>query len=146
MPKNCPETRQFYKVLLEIPTRWMDNDLYGHVNNTVYYSYFDTAINTYLVDIGKFNIFTDKIIGVCAESHCTFLKPIHFPDQLEVGINVSYLGSKSVRYELALFCLGQTRAVAKGWFVHVFVNRKHMETVKIPKKIRTALLKLQKTK
>ena len=143
MPHTSPENRKSYVKFVKIPTRWIDNDLYGHVNNTVFYSYFDTAINTYLIKFGNLNIHSGDIIGVCAESHCSYLKAVHFPQELEVGIRVNGLSEKSVRYELGLFNFNTSKAAAQGWFVHVFVDRRNMKPVKIPNKIKTALMKLE---
>lgn len=123
---------------LTIPTRWKDNDIYGHVNNVEYYSYFDTVINQFLVSAGGLDIHAGETIGVCAESHCRFLAAVAFPDPVEAGLRVGRLGNSSVRYEIGLFNQ-EGRALAEGWFVHVFVDRGERRPATIPPGIRGAL-------
>jgi len=127
---------------LAIATRWMDNDLYGHVNNVIYYSYFDTVINEYLIRAGRLDIHDGAVIGVCAESHCNFRDSFSFPETVEAGLRVGHLGRRSVRYEIGLFKQGRDEAAAVGHFVHVFVDRAAMTPVAIPEPIRTALARL----
>lgn len=134
--------RAEYPHLLALPTRWMDNDVYGHVNNALYYGFFDTAINQYLIAEGGLNITADSVIGFAAESHCQYLQPLAFPEVLEVGLRVGQLGNSSVRYELAIFKQSETFAAAVGYFVHVFVNRETQRPVPVPAKIRGALERL----
>jgi acyl-CoA thioester hydrolase len=131
-----------YPHFLALPTRWMDNDVYGHVNNALYYGFFDTAINRYLIAEGGLNITADQVIGFAAESHCQYLQPLAFPEVLEVGLRVGHLGNSSVRYELAIFKQTETFAAAAGYFVHVFVNRQTQRPVQIPATIRSALERL----
>jgi acyl-CoA thioester hydrolase len=121
----------------------MDNDIYGHVNNVVYYSYFDTVINDYLIRAGGLDIHGGPVIGICAESHCRFRAAFAFPDWVEAGLRVAHLGRTSVRYEIGLFQEGADAAAAVGHFVHVFVNRADMRPVPIPEPIREALARLQ---
>jgi acyl-CoA thioester hydrolase len=123
-----------------IPTRWKDNDVYGHVNNVEYYSFFDTIINEYLIRAGGLDILTGPAIGLCAESHCAFTAALAFPEPVGAGLCVSRLGTSSVRYEIGLFG-GEdgTTAAATGWFVHVFVDRATRRPVPIPDRIRSAL-------
>lgn len=131
-----------YPHFLTIPTRWMDNDIYGHVNNVVYYSYFDTVINAYLIRAGGLDIQDGTVIGVCAESACRYHEGFTFPEPVEAGLRVAHLGSRAVRYEIGLFKAGAEEASAEGHFVHVFVARKDMKPVAIPESIRTALEQL----
>src|SRR5690606_28356651 len=125
-------------------TRWKDNDIYGHVNNVEYYSYFDTVINQYLITEGGLDIHRGGTIGVCAESHCRFLAAVAFPDPVEAGLRVGHLGNSSVRYEIGLFD-SDGNHLAEGWFVHVFVDRETREPAGIPDPIRSALDKLEVT-
>ena len=125
-----------------IATRWMDNDLYGHVNNVVYYSYFDTIINEYLIREAGLDIQAGAVIGVCAESSCRFKAAFSFPEAIHCGLRVVQLGKRSVRYEIGLFKAGAATAAAEGSFVHVFVERRTMRPVEIPGGLRAALEKL----
>ena len=126
-----------------IPTRWHDNDVYGHVNNVDYYAFFDTAINTWLIGEGGLDIHDGEVIGLCAESHCQFKGAIAFPDTIDVGLRVGKLGRSSVRYELELGRAGEPGALAEGWFVHVFVDRETRRPVEIPPQLRGCLERLQ---
>jgi acyl-CoA thioester hydrolase len=137
-------TRDDYPYLLEIQTRWNDNDVYGHVNNVEYYGYFDTVINHWLITEGGLDIDgRGEAIGVCAESHCNYHEGLSFPDKIEAGLRVSRLGNSSVRYEIAIFRAGEHRAGAEGWFVHVFVDPASREPVPIPERIRASLRRLE---
>jgi acyl-CoA thioester hydrolase len=120
----------------------MDNDVYGHVNNALYYAFFDTAINEYLISEGGLDIREGVVIGLAVETHCRFLRPVAFPAALEVGLRVGKLGTSSVRYELAVFTGGEELAAADGYFVHVFVDRERRTPVAIPPAIRAALERL----
>jgi acyl-CoA thioester hydrolase len=142
MAEQTPETRARYPHFLAIPTRWMDNDIYGHVNNVVYYSYFDTVINEYLIGAGGLDIHDSAVVGVCAESHCKFRASLTFPETVEAGLRVGRLGRSSVRYEIGLFKQGRDEAAAEGHFVHVFVERTAMTPVAIPAGIKAALERL----
>jgi acyl-CoA thioester hydrolase len=126
-----------------IQTRWKDNDVYGHVNNVEYYSYFDTAINAWLIREGGLDIEHGEIIGLCVESHCEFKAALTFPEVIEVGLRVGKLGNSSVRYELGIFREGGGEVTAEGHFVHVFVERETRRPVAIPPRLRTALERLQ---
>jgi acyl-CoA thioester hydrolase len=139
MSERQPETRGNYRHFLAIPTRWMDNDIYGHVNNVVYYSYFDTVINEYLIRAGGLDIHESAVIGVCAESSCRFRASFCFPETVEAGLRVARLGNRAVTYEIGLFQAGGEEAAAEGSFVHVFVERASMKAVAIPETIRKAL-------
>jgi len=129
--------------LLTIPTRWKDNDVYGHVNNVEYYSFFDTVINRWLITQGGLDITDGDVIGVCAESHCTYRDGFSFPEDVEAGLRVGTLGTSSVRYEIELFATGTEEPSAQGWFVHVFVDAKTRRPVPIPDGLRNCLEMLQ---
>jgi acyl-CoA thioester hydrolase len=125
-----------------IPTRWADNDVYGHVNNVEYYAFFDTVINAWLIAEGGLDIDGGDVIGLCAESHCAFTAPLAFPETVVAGLRVAHVGRSSVRYEIGLF--GEDgAAAASGWFVHVFVDRASRRPVAIPDRLRAALAALQ---
>ena len=133
-------TRHDYPHRLAIPTRWKDNDVYGHVNNVEYYSYFDTVINTWLIREGGLDIHGGGVIGLCAESHCTFRGPLAFPESVDAGLRVGHLGRSSVKYEIGLFSESSDEPAAEGWFVHVFVDRATRRPVKeLPAKLRACL-------
>ena len=121
--KPLPQSRSGYRQFISIATRWMDNDVYGHVNNVNYYSFFDTAVNRHLIDQGVLDIQKSDLIGLVVETHCNYFAPIAFPQTIEVGLRVAKVGSSSVRYEIALFAQDSDQAVAQGHFVHVYVNR-----------------------
>ncbi len=142
MPSPTPQQKRDYPHRLPIPTRWMDNDIYGHVNNVVYYSYFDTVINRFLIDEGGLDIQAGAVIGLCVESRCAYLRALAFPDALEAGLRVAHLGRSSVRYEVAIFTAGDDAAAAQGDFVHVFVDRATRRPVELPAGLRAALARL----
>jgi acyl-CoA thioester hydrolase len=135
--------RSAFPHLMTIQTRWKDNDVYGHVNNVEYYSFFDTAINAWLIAEGGLDIEHGDVIGLCAESHCTYSGPISFPEAIEVGLRIGKLGRSSVRYELAIFTADALEPVASGWFVHVFVDRAERRPVALEGQLREALARLQ---
>ncbi len=135
-------TRAQYPYLSTSATRWMDNDVYGHVNNALYYGFFDTAINQYLIAEGGLDILNGEVMAFTAESHCQYLRALAFPEVLEIGLRVGKLGNSSVRYELAIFQDGEEYAAASGFFVHVFVNGETRRPVAMPEKIRAALQRL----
>ncbi len=134
-----PDGRDDYRKYLTITTRWMDNDVYGHINNVQYYSYFDTAVNRYLIDAGVLDIYAAETIGLVVETHCNFFSSAAFPDDIEAGIRVAHLGRSSVRYEIGLFVAGGAEAIAQGHFVHVYVDRESQQPVEIPQALRAAL-------
>jgi acyl-CoA thioester hydrolase len=140
--KSGPGLRAAYKHFLDIPTRWMDNDVYGHVNNVIYYSYFDTVINRYLIDDGGLDIQSATVIGITPETMCRFYRSFTYPETVEAGLRVGHLGSRSVRYEVGLFGRGEDTARAEGHFVHVFVDRATQRPVTIPGPIRAALQRI----
>ncbi len=136
--------RDDYRSFLTIPTRWMDNDAYGHVNNVAYYSYFDTAVNEHLIRAGNLDIERDPVVGYVVETACKFDAPLAFPEVLEVGLRVVKLGNSSVVYEIGLFRKGEDRAAAQGRFVHVWVERATQRPSRVPDKIRHALAPLMR--
>lgn len=140
--EKIPETRAAYPHILPIQTRWMDNDIYGHVNNVTYYSYFDTVVNSYLIDVGGLDIHDGTVVGFAVETTCRFFKPVAFPEKLAAGLRVGKLGNSSVRYEIAIFKDGEDTAAAAGHFVHVFVDRRTDRPTPVPAAIRAALEKL----
>jgi len=135
-------TRNHYPHFLPIPTRWMDNDIYGHVNNVVYYSYFDTVVNEYLIRAGGLDIHAGGIIGIAVETSCSFFASLEFPETIDAGLAVLHLGNSSVRYDIGLFSERRETVAAAGEFVHVFVDRASRKPVPIPGSIRSALEKL----
>jgi acyl-CoA thioester hydrolase len=140
--KPSPETRSAYRAFRPITTRWMDNDVYGHVNNVVYYSWFDTAVNAWLIEQGVLDIHGGGTIGLVIETQCNYFVPLAFPQAIDAGIRVGHLGTSSVRYEVGLFAQGEPSAAAQGHFVHVYVDRLTRRPVPLPSSLRTALLQL----
>ncbi len=136
------ERRADYPHLLDLATRWRDNDAYAHVNNAVYYEYFDTIINRYLIGEGGLDLGKSEAIGLCVESHCNYLESIAFPDALQAGLRVGKLGSSSVRYEVAIFHADRQAPSALGHFVHVFVDRQTQRPTPIAGRMRDALARL----
>ena len=132
-------TRADFRHFESITTRWKDNDVYGHINNVEYYSYFDTVINGYLIRAGGLDIHRGPVIGLCVESHCRFDAPLAFPGEIDAGLRVVRFGRSSVRYEIGLFASGADAAAALGWFVHVFVSRETRRPEPLPEGVRTAL-------
>ena len=137
--RPVPPRRAAYPHFLAIRTRWMDNDVYGHNNNVVYYSFFDTVVNQYLVTAGGLDIEKSPVIGLVVETLCRFFKPLAFPDALEAGLRVGRLGGSSVRYEIAIFRQGEDDAAAAGHFIHVYVDRATRRPVPVPEAMRRAL-------
>jgi acyl-CoA thioester hydrolase len=134
--------RGAYRHLRDIPTRWNDNDVYGHVNNVEYYAFFDTVINAWLIEEGGLDIHRGETIGLCVESHCAFLASFAFPETIEAGLRVGTLGRSSVRCEIGLFRPGVEEPAASGWFVHVFVDRASRRPVEIEGRLRSSLERL----
>ena len=132
-------TRADYPVVYPITTRWSDNDIYGHINNVVYYSYFDTVANNYLIEEGGMQIPDDPVVGYVVNSGCNYLSSIAHPDAIEGGLRVEKLGNSSVRYGIGIFKVGEDTPAAYGHFVHVFVERAANKSVPIPDSIRAAL-------
>lgn len=131
--------RDQYAFIFPIQTRWADNDIYGHVNNVTYYSYFDTAANALLIQKADFDIHQSPIIGLVVNSSCDFFQELTYPEIIEVGVAISKIGNASLTYDLAIFKQGQSQASAQGQFVHVFVSRKTKKSTPIPQDMRDAL-------
>lgn len=142
MERPVPFKRADFPHLLDITTRWMDNDVYGHINNVVYYSFFDTVVARYLIDNGALDIEKGDVIGLVVETKCNYFKPVAFPDTVRAGLRVAHLGNSSVRYEIALFRNDETEAAAQGHFVHVYVDRVTNRPVTLPEGYLKALKKL----
>lgn len=134
--------RSAFPHFLALPTRWMDNDSYGHVNNVNYYSFFDTAVNRYLIDQGVLDIRTDTTVGLVVETGCSYFSSISFPDTVHAGVRVAKLGNSSVRYEIALYRNDEPLPSAAGHFVHVYVDRGANRPTPIPTAVRAALARL----
>lgn len=130
--RPTPASRADYRVFREITTRWMDNDAYGHVNNVVYYSWFDTAVNAYLIERGVLDIERGETIGLVIETQCNYFEPLAFPQNIEAGIRVARIGSSSVRYEVGLFARDKPLCAARGHFVHVYVDRSTRRPAALP--------------
>lgn len=126
----------------DITTRWMDNDVYGHVNNVVYYSFFDTVVAEYLVAQGALDFIKGSTIGFVVETKCSYFAPVAFPDRVRAGLRVAHLGTSSVRYEIGIFRNDETTAAAQGYFVHVYVDRVTNRPIPLPDRFKTALAKL----
>jgi acyl-CoA thioester hydrolase len=141
--KPQPEPRGNYKAFRAIGTRWMDNDAYGHVNNVVYYSWFDTAVNAHLIEQGALDIQHGATIGLVVETQCNYFASVEFPQAVEAGLRVAHMGKSSVRYEIGLFAQGEPMTVAKGHFVHVYVDRQTRRPVALPPKLKSVLEALQ---
>ena len=141
--KPTIKTREQYHFLFPIQTRWADNDMYGHVNNVTYYSYFDTAANALLIQKAAFDLRNSKIIGLVVDSACSFLQELSYPEIIEVGVAIKKIGTTSLTYDLAIFKQGQNDASAQGHFVHVFVDRETRKSIPIPVEMRDALTKFQ---
>jgi acyl-CoA thioester hydrolase len=139
MPRPAASRRADYRFFSTIPTRWHDNDIYGHVNNVLYYSFFDTAIAHLLMQEGGLDPWRGDVVGVAVETGCRFHRSFAFPDLIHAGLRVGHLGTSSVRYEIGLFRNEDDEASAEGHFVHVFVDRPTQRPVAIPDRIRAAL-------
>ncbi|MFZ6692537.1 acyl-CoA thioesterase [Undibacterium sp. SXout20W] len=138
------KTRGQFKHFLPITTRWMDNDAYGHVNNVVYYSWFDTVVNEFLISHGALDIENSPVIGLVIETQCNYFASVAFPGTIEAGLAVSKLGNSSVRYELGIFKGDELQASAQGHFVHVYVDREHRRPATIPDAMRQLLISIQR--
>ncbi len=145
MARTPPPRLDAYPYVIRLQTRWMDNDLYGHVNNVVYYSYFDTLIADFLMNEADFDPFTAAVIGVAVETGCRFHASIRYPDRIDAGLRIGHLGTSSVRYEIGLFKEGVPEAAAAdGHFVHVFVERATQKPRAIPAPVRRAMQAIQR--
>jgi acyl-CoA thioester hydrolase len=123
MTRPQPDARPAYARFVPLTTRWMDNDVYGHLNNVVYYSLFDTAVNRLLIEAGALDIHGGEVIGLVVETHCNFFESLAFPQKIDAGVRVAQQGRSSVRYEIGLFAEGSEVCAARGHFVHVYVDR-----------------------
>jgi acyl-CoA thioester hydrolase len=143
---DCPERqrpiRSDFRRFTDVSTRWHDNDVYGHVNNAIYYMWFDTAVSRYAMDFSLLDPKTSQVIGIVVENGCRFLAQIVFPDAVTIGLKVTHLGRSSVRYALGVFRNEEDTAAAEGHFVHVYVDRQTMRPVQIPGPTRAALRKI----
>jgi len=136
-------TRADYRHFQAIPTRWMDNDVYGHVNNVHYYSFFDTAVNQFLIERGVLDIHHGQVVGFVVETACSYFRPVAFPDCVHAGIRVMHIGNTSVRYEIGLFRNSETDIAAAGSFTHVYVDRASSKPTPVPAAVRAVLANLQ---
>jgi acyl-CoA thioester hydrolase len=139
------ESAERYRYFLPITTRWMDNDVYGHINNVTYYSYFDTVANHFLIQEGGLDIHASPVIGLVVESKCSYRAPLAYPDRLRAGLRVDKLGSRSVTYGIGIFKEGEAQAAAHGYFVRVFVDRATRKAVAMPERLREALARISVT-
>jgi acyl-CoA thioester hydrolase len=137
--KPQPEPRTAYRAFRTISTRWMDNDAYGHVNNVVYYSWFDTVVNAHLIEQGALDVQHGATIGLVIETRCNYFSPVEFPQTVEAGLRVAHIGRSSVRYEVGLFVQGQPLTAAKGHFVHVYVDREARRPCHLPPRLKSVL-------
>lgn len=137
--RPAPQARSAYRVFRCIATRWADNDMYGHVNNVVYYGWFDTAVNAHLIEQGVLDIHAGQTIGLVVETRCNYFAPLAFPQTVEAGIRVARLGGSSVCYELGLFAQGAPLTAAAGHFIHVYVDRASRRPVPLPPALRAVL-------
>lgn len=135
-PKIAVHTRDDYRLFRSVPTRWADNDVYGHVNNVVYYSWFDTAVNALLIEQGALDIHHGTTVGFVVETHCNYFAALAYPQTVDVGLRVAHIGVSSVRYEIGLFAEGADSAAAQGHLVHVYVNRLSGRPVPLPATLR----------
>ena len=142
MSRTPLKGREAYAAWREIGTRWADDDAYGHVNNTVYYQWFDTAVNAWLIEAGLLDVAAGDPIGLVVETGCRYARPLSFPEPVEVGLAVERLGGSSVRYRLGVFGRGDAEAAAEGYFVHVYVGRESRRPVPLPEEWRERLAAL----
>ena len=140
-PASRPQARprSDFRVFRAIGTRWADNDVYGHVNNVVYYSWFDTAVNAHLIEQGALDIHAGLVIGLVIETQCNYFAPLAFPQTVHAGLRVAHLGTSSVRYEVGLFAEDSDTAAACGHFVHVYVDRETRRPVHLPDNLKKTL-------
>lgn len=144
MAERAPRlSRADFRVFRAIPTRWHDNDVFGHVNNVVYYGWFDTAVNAWLVERGFLDPATSETVGLVVETGCTYFESVAFPETVEAGIAVERLGTSSVTYRIGIFREGGEQAAAQGRFTHVYVARATQRPVPIPAELRAALERMQ---
>lgn len=140
--REKPHSRSHFRGFVPITTRWHDNDVYGHVNNVIYYAFFDTAVNQLLVEAGVLDPAASTTVGLVVETRCTYFASIAFPDAVEAAVRVAHLGRSSVRYQIGIFVKGDMTARAQGEFTHVYVDRATQKPVAIPDNVRAVLNKL----
>jgi len=140
--KPQAQPRSAYRVFRSMTTRWMDNDAYGHANNVIYYSWFDTAVNAYLIEQGVLDIAHGETIGLVVETQCNYFAPLAFPQTVEAGIRVARLGASSVRYEIGLFAQDAPLTAASGHFIHVYVDKATRRPTPLPLNLKTVLERL----
>ncbi len=138
-----PEARSAYRAFRTIGTRWIDNDAYGHVNNVVYYSWFDTVVNAHLIEHGALDVRNGSTIGLVIETRCNYFAPVRFPQTVEAGLRVAHIGRSSVRYEVGVFVQGEPMTAAKGHFIHVYVDRTSHRPAELSPQLKTVLEGLQ---
>lgn len=143
--RAMPETRANYVRFVEVTTRWMDNDIYGHVNNVIYYAFFDTAVNQLLIGEGVLDPEAGAVIGLVVETQCRYASSLAFPDRVTVGVRVARIGNSSVRYEIGLFRNDDDLASGEGYFVHVYVDRASRRPTSLPEDLRLVLEGLRST-
>ena len=143
LTKPQTEPRSAYKVFRTIGTRWMDNDVYGHVNNVVYYSWFDTVVNAHLIEQGALDIHHGDTIGLVVETQCNYFSPVEFPQIVQAGLRVAHMGKSSVRYEVGLFVEDDSMCVARGHFIHVYVDKASRRPIALSTKLKSVLEALQ---
>ncbi len=141
--RPAPDRRDGYRHFHRITTRWMDNDAYGHVNNVVYYSWFDTVVNEYLIAQGVLDVTGGAVIGLVVETQCRYFSELAFPQPVDLGLRIGRLGTSSVRYEIGVFAEGEPAASAQGHFVHVYVDRATRRPTALPAPLRAALERIQ---
>lgn len=141
--RPAPDRRDGYRHFHRITTRWMDNDAYGHVNNVVYYSWFDTVVNEYLIREGVLDITGGAVIGLVVETQCRYFSELAFPQPVDLGLRIGRLGTSSVRYEIGVFADGEATASAQGHFIHVYVDRATRRPTTLPAPLRAALERIQ---
>lgn len=142
--RPTPPRRDAYAHFTAISTRWSDNDAYRHVNNVVYYGFFDTAVNQHLIEAGALDLEHSPAVGLVVETQCRYHAPVSFPDRVTVGLRLAHLGTSSLRYELAVFRNDEDEAAAEGHFVHVYVDRATNRPVPLPAAVRAAVLPLRR--
>ena len=142
MSNNSNMGCDYYRHFLTIPTRWMDNDVYGHVNNVVYYSFFDTVVNKFLMEERQLDYSKGEVVGLVVETKCQYYAPIAFPDVVVAGIKVAHIGTSSVRYEIGLFKNDEEKPAAEGHFVHVYVTRSTNKPTPLSSEMRSILKKI----
>jgi acyl-CoA thioester hydrolase len=134
-----PVPRAHYRHFVPVTTRWLDNDVYGHLNNVVYYSLFDTVVNGVLIESGALDPIAGEVVGFVVETGCNYFVPLAYPQALEAGLRVARIGSSSVRYEVGIFAAGEAQTAARGHFIHVYVDRLTRRPVPLPARLRAVL-------